>query len=81
MQTLRVVTAREIVILSASLSPTQRQCDGTAIYMVMQATRDSVSTFEGREMIYTSLSGTQRGLNLGLPRDGRARLLDAHLSP
>ena len=51
MGTLRVVTARELVFLSASSRPTKIQSVGTAIYVVMRATRDTqVSNVEGWEI-------------------------------
>ena len=58
--TLRVVTARELVVLSGTLCPTPIRPDSSAIYVIMQAMRDSQSPMlKGEKLISTTQVGIE----------------------
>ena len=58
--TLRVVTAREHVVLSGSFMPHSKSLKGTTTYVVMRATRDTVSNIEEWETKYPQASPPNR---------------------
>ena len=81
--TLRVVTARELVVLMVPLRPTQSQWDGTAIYVVRWATGDTVTKQDlyNTMVIVRCLLQARRPFLTSLLQGWRARNKSTQASP